>query len=108
MREILESVERQTGRRPPDLDGPDMPLELAYLWGWFMELHACRGSNGFGPNPISYSDIAAWAGLAGVAIRAPELQCLVILDRLWLTAQAEAVKARQAYQEQQRRGPNGR
>lgn len=80
-----------------------MPLELAYLWGWFQELHAQRGSNGWGPNPINYTDMAAWAGLSGVTIRAPELQCLVILDRLWLSAQAEASQARQRYVEQQRR-----
>jgi hypothetical protein len=80
-----------------------MPLELSFLWDWFQELHAARGSNGWGPNPLTFSDIAAWAGLTGVAIRAPELQCLVILDRLWLQAQSEAAKARQDFIDQQRR-----
>jgi hypothetical protein len=89
----------------PDLDGPEPPLELAYLWEWFQDLHTARGSNGMGPNPITYTDIAAWAGLSGITLRAPEIQAILMLDRLWLRSHVEGSKARQAWQEQQRRQP---
>jgi hypothetical protein len=87
-----------------------MPLELSYLWDWFQELHIARGGNGWGPNPFSYSDIAAWAGLTGTDIRASEVKTILILDRLWLVAQAESRKDHQAWREQQsqRRQSHGR
>lgn len=85
-----------------------MPEELAHVWGWFLELAATRSAGGWGPNPISYSDISAWAGLTGVAIRAPEVRTLVLLDRLWLEGYSEGAKERQAWTEQQRRRPHGR
>jgi hypothetical protein len=79
-----------------------MPFELSYIWGWFWELAATRQSHGFGPNPLSYSDIAAWAGLTGVALRASELDAIMMLDRLWFLSYVEARSAQEAWQEQQR------
>jgi hypothetical protein len=85
-----------------------MPLELSHLWDWFVELSAGRGSNGWGPNPISYPDIAAWAGLTGVAIRVSEVRALIWLDRLWLQSHNEGQKAHQAWLADQRRRAHGR
>jgi len=79
-----------------------MPLELGHIWDWFQELHIARSGNGFGPNPITFSDVAAWVSLTGVAIRASEVRVILMLDRLWLVAQAESRKAQQTWQDQQR------
>jgi hypothetical protein len=87
----LESVERQTGRRPVDLDGPELPGDGSHIWYWFMDLSAGRGSNGFGPNPISWLDLLAWATLTGQIARPAEIEAIMALDRVWLAAQAKNV-----------------
>jgi len=85
----LESVERQTGRRPAELNGPDLPTDGSHIWAWFLELSAGRGSNGFGPNPISWPDLLAWTALTGTLTRPVEIDAIMALDRVWLSAQAE-------------------
>ena len=50
---------------PPGLDGPECPPAAAYLWQWYMEIAAARGGSGFGPNPLSFTEIEAWSRLTG-------------------------------------------
>ncbi len=88
-RDHLESVERQTGFRPPALDGPELPADGAHVWSWFLTLHQARGSNGFGGNPISFADIAAWVSLTGVIVRPQEIEAILAIDRVWLAHQAK-------------------
>lgn len=66
----------------------------AYLWDWFMELHAARGSNGFGPSPIGFADLAAWAQLTKRAPTAFEVMALRALDHAYLEVQGNAQLAR--------------
>jgi hypothetical protein len=92
MRSHLEAVFRQTGHMPEKLANiPEMPDELAYLWEWFCELDAARGSNGFGISSISHSEIRAWAELTRVS---PEPWEIGVLRRL------DAVRIRVANEEQ--------
>lgn len=86
MRSHLLSVERQTRKRPKALDGPECPREIFYLLRWFNELAAGRSHNGWGPNPISWSDIAAWCSLTGTAIAPWETRALITLDSEWMIA----------------------
>ena len=83
-RSHLESVERQTGRRPAELDGPGLPADGMHIWAWFLELSAGRGSSGFGPNPISWLDLLAWTALTGMIVRSAEVEAIMALDRAWL------------------------
>lgn len=92
-RENLESVERQTGRRLARLDGPPLPDEGEHVWRWFLELSTARGSSGFGPNPISYPDIAAWAALTGTLLRPGEVRAICMLDNVYMTDQSEQAAA---------------
>ena len=85
----LEEVERQTGKRPPDLDGPEPPDILFYLWGWFCALHGQRGSNGFGPSAISFSEIAAWSQLTDTPLQPFDVETLIALDRCYLESYAK-------------------
>ena len=88
LRDHFESVERQTKRRPPELDGPPCPEPLRYLLRWFSELHLARGSSGFGENPIGYVDIAAWSRLTRKHVTPYEVAALVAVDRAYLNVMA--------------------
>ena len=81
----LESVERQTGRRSIALDGPELPADGAHIWAWFLELSAGRGSNGFGPNSISWFDMMAWATLTGTITHPAEIEAVMALDRSYMS-----------------------
>jgi len=72
---------RAQGAAVPELDNPvAIPVELAYLFAWFTELSAARGSGGFGANPISYAEIDAWARLTGTAPTPFEISVIRLLD----------------------------
>ena len=73
------------------LDGPLLPDDVTHVWMWFNDLSAARGSNGWGPNAISYQDIAAWIALTGTITRPPEIAAILMLDRLWLAEQSKAM-----------------
>jgi len=57
-----------------------MPEVLVYLWDWFLQLDNARGGSGFGINPISYSEIQAWAQLLGIRPEPWEVEALKRVD----------------------------
>ena len=64
--------------------GGTPPVEVAHLWGWFWTLAARRTSGGMGaPNPITFSEIDAWARLMGVTPRPWEVVVLARMDDAW-------------------------
>ncbi len=61
MRDQLNSVWRQTGRKPKELENlPELPQIFSEVWFWFLKLNNRRTSNGFGVNPLQYSEIKAY------------------------------------------------
>jgi hypothetical protein len=73
------------------LTPPPMPPELAYLWEWWIELHAARPESAHGIAPFTYGELAAWSRLTGVEPTAWETATLLTLDRVYRTTiQAEA------------------
>ncbi len=95
LRVQLESVANQTGIVPKELDTPLPPDRVMYLWLWFQQLSRRRGS-GFGPSPLTFSEVAAWAMLTGYIVSPAEVEVLMLLDDLYLTAEArrQAIKQR--------------
>jgi hypothetical protein len=92
-RQHLISAERQLGETPEELlNAPELPEYLVYLWNYFMELSRARGNNGFGPSPLAYSEIQAWARLTKQALDAWELDAILKLDVLFLNAKSKAIK----------------
>ena len=75
--------------RPGDRDGPELPMAGERVWGIFLDLHATRGSNGFGANPISATEIEAWSRLRREPIRTFELDIIRNMDVAYLTAVAK-------------------
>jgi hypothetical protein len=58
---------------------PLIPERCAHLLGWFFELHGRRSLGQYGPAPLSWTDIHAWASLTG---RHPTLWELRVIGRL--------------------------
>lgn len=79
-------MQAATGRRPAGLATPQAPASLSYLLAYFGELAAARRMGMSAPEPIGWSEIAAWAGIAGVTLQAWEARVLRALDALWISA----------------------
>lgn len=99
-RDHIEHACQQLGKTPEELgftsdaieDEPDIPDEGEYLWNWFQELSSGRGNNGFGPSPLGWSDIEAWARLTALLLTPYETLTLRSMDVAWLTASADVQK----------------
>lgn len=72
----------------PGPDDPQVPLAGVRVWGIFLALHNARGG-GFGPAPITYQDIEAYAWVKREPVRPFEVEIICALDRAYLEAVAE-------------------
>ena len=92
----LESVWRQTGNKPAELDSiVELPDSMLQVWHWFIELNNARSSNGFGVNPLSYVEIDAYFRLNQITPETWEVSVIKKLDNIALEAYAEQVKQEQ-------------
>ena len=64
----------------------ECPEELQWLWNAFGEVSRGRTSNGYGPNPISWSEFGWWAQLSRVELLPWEIDTLRALDDIYLKA----------------------
>ena len=71
---------------------PEVPPAGERVWGIFLDLNATRGSNGFGPLPIAYSEIEAWSRLRREPVRPFEINIIRALDAMWLEVAARQAK----------------
>jgi hypothetical protein len=69
-----------------------LPEQFAILWHDFFDLHNTRTSNGYGVNPISYTEIDAWVRLTGNDLTSEECRLIKIIDTIYLNVTAEAQK----------------
>lgn len=74
---------KSTGRRPPQLDGPECPADLHYVWQWFVELSQ-RRTRGMSATPLTWLEFDGWQRLARITLSAFELDCLKALDSEFL------------------------
>ena len=78
----MESVARQTGETPPELENLlEMPEALTEVWVWFKRL-SNRRQSGMGVNPILFSEMASFFSLMGIVPRQEEVQVLELLDSI--------------------------
>jgi hypothetical protein len=66
---------------------PLVPEAGRLVWSWFITLSNGR-SYGFGPNPVSLTDIKAFADLNRWPIRADHIELIQAMDRAWLEKNA--------------------
>ena len=99
----------QTGENLDDvleaygIELPDIPDGLEWIWEWFWELSAGR-QYGFGPLPLSWADMAAWAAISGVALQPWLAGMFRRMDMAYLAEMGEKAKA----EEKQRGGKQQR
>lgn len=87
LREHLLSIQRQTGKTPAALaNAPSLPVELGQLWADFVDLHSSRGSTGFGPARIMFSDIDAWMRVTGNRLAAWQIAAIRKADDAFMAS----------------------
>lgn len=76
---------RQTGRKPKELDNlQELPENCYLVWKYFTDLHHSRTSNGFGHNPISYTEMNAYFSLHSIDVSSEEIDIIKKLDYTYL------------------------
>jgi len=76
------------------LNGAPLPQSVSYLWSAYIRLHARRSSNGFGSNPLTWSDIEAFSRLSGIRLLPWEVEIIESIDNAYIAKQAEDAKAK--------------
>jgi hypothetical protein len=89
LRETLEGLLKRTrnpekrAKHEAALECPPFPMALDYLWRIFNRLNARRGSNGFGPNAITWADIDAFIKHSKIDLAPWEIEVIEMLDDLY-------------------------
>lgn len=87
MRDHLIAVEKQTGITPKQLkDAVDLPLDSAYLWWYFVELHRYRDNNGMSLCRITPRNIKDWCWLTGNELDLWEKRAIMMIDNVFLNS----------------------
>lgn len=91
--QVLEQAEEGTEMYESALDalenGPEIPLCIEHIWEWFWQIHKGRSSGMSGPNPLTWSDLYAWASLTGLQVRPIEFEIIKDIDSAYLKYIAE-------------------
>lgn len=79
----LTNYWRQSGVLPDQLNIPPIPVELEYVWEWWLKLHSTR-SVGMEECHITYTEIMNWSSLLKINIDPFEVRCIMALDSAYL------------------------
>lgn len=86
----LKAIQKMTGQPQKELKADaEMPVLAAPVWGWFVKLASKRGSNGFGPSPISYTEMEAFFRLNDIEASPWEVELICKFDDIALQQYAE-------------------
>lgn len=77
-----------------ELECPNLPPELFYLWKTYRRLANRRGSSGFSMNPISWPEIDAFVRHSRFVLAPWEIEIIEMLDDLDRVEQAKNQKSR--------------
>jgi len=80
---MLEQVEKQTGRRPKELDGPEFPQLLSHVWSAFLSLNNSRTMATHTANPITFEAIKAFCDLTHTFLSPRDVETIQILDQTY-------------------------
>jgi len=71
-----------------------LPEVAQHIWYWFWQLNDRRQRGFDSPNPISYSDLKAWASLTNTYILPEEVEAIMAMDSAYLSAVHAEQKAK--------------
>lgn len=69
---------------PKDLDVPDLPVELQYIWDYFQAMNRKRTVGLNAENPLSDLEIMAWQQRNKITFTQFENDCIDALDQAYL------------------------
>lgn len=73
-------VWRTLGEKPSELDQPEFPEELRYIWEWYLDLRTGES--------LTFTEISNWARLMRISVLSWEVDLLKTLDRVyWMESQ---------------------
>jgi hypothetical protein len=72
-----------------ELEAPDFPIPLMYLWQAYHRIRRRKGGNGFGVMPLEWPDIDGFNRLTGMAFAPWEVGMIERLDDAFLKAMAD-------------------
>jgi len=86
----LLKVESASGIRDPLLDSLDIITDdIEYLYVYFWDIRNSIGGSGFGPAPISATELKAWSEITGNKLATWEVNILREMDREYMKYVAE-------------------
>ena len=77
-------MEKQIGKTPIELIGPEFPEVMVKVWSAFFDLTGSRSIGPSGPNAIPYTEIKAYIELSGAKMSPLEIAALKRLDSTYL------------------------
>jgi hypothetical protein len=80
----LQVVWEKTDQMPKQLRGPSLPEGLESLWSAFLQLHESRGSTGWGPQRITFTDMDAHSRMTGTVFAPWQIYLIRKADNIWL------------------------
>ena len=90
LREHLESLEKQTGRKPPRLaDEEKRPPQFDWIIDQWHQLRTGTPSNGMGVSPIPWDTFHAYSMMTGLTFSPMELHLIRLIDLWWLDETAK-------------------
>ncbi len=69
---------------PADLNVPDLPVELSYLWEYFQSMNRKRTTGGMALDPLSDAQIMAWEQRRRIKLSPFENECIDELDAAFM------------------------
>jgi len=79
-RHVIAELKRNLAAR----DRVRLPAGADLLWRWFADISMSRGYNQAGPNPLQFSEIAAYSKVSGWPIEPRHVRVLMAMDVVFL------------------------
>lgn len=93
------AINQQREELEAKLEIPPLPEEFGFAWGSFLDLQSARTSNGFGPEPLLFTEIESYLRLTGRFLLPDEIRAIKIIDVAYLGANAELQRQAKATKE---------
>lgn len=82
-------MQKQIGKVPKELIGPEFPHYCQHLWDTFIDMSKGRTYGMSGPNPLSWEGIKAWCDLNRIVLSSHEVDIIKAVDMLWVRVSNE-------------------